>query len=72
MDTYDQTANGGTQRTDYSYKVSKNLFNNRVRAVIGGKFSTDADPTENLKENATICSSSCSGIPITKASSKVK
>ncbi|WP_302567828.1 translocation/assembly module TamB domain-containing protein [Alistipes indistinctus] len=51
VDTYDQTANGGTQRTDYSYKVSKNLFNNRVRAVIGGKFSTDADPTENLKEN---------------------
>ena len=51
VDTYDQTANGGTQRTDYSYKVSKNLFNTRVRAVIGGKFSTDADPTENLKEN---------------------
>ena len=51
VDTYDQTANGGTQRTDYSYKVSKNLFNNRVRTVIGGKFSTDADPTENLKEN---------------------
>ncbi|MFQ8806963.1 MAG: hypothetical protein ACLR8Y_20265 [Alistipes indistinctus] len=29
----------------------ENLFNNRVRAVIGGKSSTDADPTENLKEN---------------------
>ena len=29
----------------------KNLFSNRVRAVIGGKFSTDADPSQNLKEN---------------------
>ena len=42
-------ANG--QHTDYSYRLSKNLFNNRVRAVIGGKFSTDADPSQNLKEN---------------------
>lgn len=39
------------QRTDYSYRLSKNLFSNRVRAVIGGKFSTDADPSQNLKEN---------------------
>ena len=39
------------QRTDYSYRLSKSLFNNRVRAVIGGKFSTDADPSQNLKEN---------------------
>ena len=51
IDSYDETETGGTQRTDYSYKLSKNLFNNRVRAIIGGKFSTDADPTENLKEN---------------------
>ena len=39
------------QRTDYSYRLSKNLFSNRVRAVIGGKISTDADPSQNLKEN---------------------
>lgn len=39
------------QHTDYSYRLSKNLFSNRVRAVIGGKFSTDADPSQNLKEN---------------------
>ena len=45
-------ASGGVNsRTDYSYQLSKSLFNNRVKAVIGGKFSTDADPTENLKEN---------------------
>ncbi len=51
IDSYDETATGGTQRTDYSYKLSKNFFNDRIRAIIGGKFSTDADPTENLKEN---------------------
>lgn len=39
------------QRTDYSYRLSKNLFSNRVRAVIGGKFSTDTDPSQNLKDN---------------------
>lgn len=39
------------QRTDYSYRLSKSLFSNRVRAVIGGKISTDADPSQNLKEN---------------------
>ena len=52
IDTYDEmTASGQSQRTDYSYKLSKSLFNDRVRAVIGGSFSSDADPTENLKEN---------------------
>lgn len=52
IDTYDDAASGGVNsRTDYSYQLSKSLFNNRVKAVIGGKFSTDADPTENLKEN---------------------
>ncbi len=39
------------QRTDYTYRLSKNLFGNRVRAVIGGGISTNDDPTENLREN---------------------
>ena len=39
------------EHTDYSYRLSKNLFGNRFRAVIGGKFSTDSDPSENLREN---------------------
>lgn len=50
IDSYDESDPGG-QHTDYSYRVSKNLFGNRVRAVIGGSFSTDADPTQNLREN---------------------
>lgn len=50
IDSYDADDPGG-QHTDYSYRLSKNLFSNRVRAVIGGKFSTDSDPSENLREN---------------------
>ena len=50
IDSYGEDDPHG-QRTDYSYRLSKSLFSNRVRAVIGGKFSTDADPSQNLKEN---------------------
>ena len=50
IDSYGQDDPNG-QRTDYSYRLSKNLFSDRIRAVIGGKFSTDTDPTQNLKEN---------------------
>lgn len=52
IDSYDDEATGGRgNRTDYSYQLSKSLFNNRLKAVIGGKISSDADPDENLKEN---------------------
>lgn len=50
IDSYGESDPGG-QHTDYSYRLSKNLFGSRVRAVIGGSFSTDADPTQNLREN---------------------
>lgn len=50
IDSYGQDDPNG-QRTDYSYRLSKNLFSNRIRAVIGGKFSTDSDPSQNLREN---------------------
>ncbi len=50
IDSYGESDPGG-QHTNYSYRLSKNLFGNRVRAVIGGSFSTDADPTQNLREN---------------------
>ena len=50
IDSYGQDDPNG-QRTDYSYRLSKNLFSNRIRAVIGGKFSTATDPSQNLKEN---------------------
>lgn len=50
IDSYDQTDPNGA-RTDYSYRLSKKLFGNRVQISIGGKFSTGTDPSENLKEN---------------------
>lgn len=50
IDSYGEEDPNG-QRTDYSYRLSKNLFSNRVRAVIGGKISSDTDPSQNLKEN---------------------
>ena len=50
IDSYGQDDPNG-QHTDYSYRLSKNLFSNRIRAVIGGKFSTDSDPSQNLREN---------------------
>ncbi|MDD6209691.1 MAG: translocation/assembly module TamB domain-containing protein [Bacteroidales bacterium] len=52
INTYNEMSGGTeTSRTDYSYKLSKSLFDNRFRVIVGGRFSTDADPTENLKEN---------------------
>lgn len=50
IDTYD-AANAAAERTDYTYRISKTLFGNRMRAVVGGRIATDADPTENLREN---------------------
>ena len=50
IDSYGEDDPNG-QRTDYSYRLSKSLFGNRIRAVIGGKFSTDSDPSQNLREN---------------------
>ena len=50
IDTYDDGA-GGSERTDYSYRLSKSFFNDRVKAVIGGKYSSDADVNQNLAEN---------------------
>ncbi len=43
--------NTGTIRTDYTYTVSKSLFDNRLKFVIGGSYATDQDATQNLKEN---------------------
>lgn len=50
IDSYDQTDPNGA-RTDYSYRLSKKFFGDRMQIIIGGKFSTGTDPSENLKEN---------------------
>lgn len=52
IDQYDRTADGATSTTtSYSYKVSKTLFNDRVKIVVGGNYSTDSDMDENFSEN---------------------
>lgn len=50
--SYDDASAGpdGT-RTDYSYKLSKKFFDNRMRVSVGGKVSTGGDPNQNAAEN---------------------
>lgn len=52
VDQYDRTYEGNTSTTtSYSYRVSKSLFNDRVKIIVGGNYSTDADADENLSQN---------------------
>lgn len=52
FDQYDKTADGATSTTtSYSYKVSKSFLNDRFKIVVGGNYTTDADPDENLSQN---------------------
>ncbi len=52
IDQYDRTYEGNTSTaTSYSYKVSKSLFNDRFKIVVGGNYSTDADSDENFSQN---------------------
>lgn len=52
IDQYDKTLDGSTSTaTSYSYRVSKTLFNDRFKIVIGGNYSTDANSDENFSQN---------------------
>lgn len=52
IDQYDKTQGGTTSTTtSYSYKVSKTLFNDRFKIVIGGNYSTDAETDEDIAQN---------------------
>ncbi|MDE5944926.1 MAG: translocation/assembly module TamB, partial [Rikenella sp.] len=52
IDTYDDpTAGPEGTRTDYSYKLSKKFFDNRVRVSVGGKVSSGAETTQSVAEN---------------------
>lgn len=52
IDQYDSTTDGATSKTtSYSYRVSKTLFNDRFKIVVGGNYSTDADAEENFAQN---------------------
>ncbi|MDE6176820.1 MAG: translocation/assembly module TamB domain-containing protein, partial [Paramuribaculum sp.] len=52
VDQYDNSSDGsGRTTTSYNYRVSKTLFNDRFKIVIGGNYSTDADADENFSQN---------------------
>lgn len=52
VDQYDKTVDGqNSSTTSYSYQVSKSLFSNRFKIVVGGNYSTDASVDENFAQN---------------------
>ncbi len=52
IDQYSSTIQGNTSTaTNYSYQISKNLLNNRIRIVVGGSYTTDPQADENFAEN---------------------
>ncbi len=52
VDQYGSTIDGASSSAmQYSYKVSKTLFNDRFKIVVGGNYSTDADAEENFAQN---------------------
>ena len=44
MDSYKNAS--GEDVTDYSYQLSKSLFNDRFKVVVGGSYNPDISPTE--------------------------
>lgn len=47
VNQYDKTTDGvSSTETSYSYQVSKSLFNNRFKIMVGGNYSTDAADDE--------------------------
>ncbi len=52
VDQYDKTNDGSkSTTTSYSYRVSKSLFNDRFKIIVGGNYSTDANADENFSQN---------------------
>ncbi|MCM1029665.1 MAG: translocation/assembly module TamB domain-containing protein [Pseudoflavonifractor sp.] len=52
IDQYDKTQGGNTSTaTSYSYRISKNLFNDRFKIIVGGNYTTDANADENFSQN---------------------
>ncbi len=52
INQYDKTVDGAnTTAMNYSYQVSKSLFNDRFKIVVGGNYTTDAEADENFAQN---------------------
>lgn len=52
INQYDKTVDGAnTTAMNYSYRVSKSLFDDRFKIVVGGNYTTDAEADENFAQN---------------------
>lgn len=52
INQYDKTVDGtNTTSMSYSYRVSKSLFDDRFKIVVGGNYATDAEADENFAQN---------------------
>lgn len=52
IEQYDRTFDGSTSTTtSYSYRLSKSFADDRIKIIVGGNYSTDADTDENFSEN---------------------
>ncbi len=52
INQYDKTIDGANTTTmSYSYRVSKSLFDDRFKIVVGGNYATDAEADENFAQN---------------------
>jgi hypothetical protein len=56
LNTYQQSAEaGGGQRTDYSFRLAKRFYNDRLRLLIGGKVSSgNVKQNESFIDNASL------------------
>ena len=50
INQYEGTRTGGTE-TSYSYRLAKNLFNDRFKIAVGGEYSTEASAEQNFSQN---------------------
>ena len=52
IDNYNKTTDGSTSNTtSYSYQMSKSLFSNRFKIVVGGNYSTDTTSEDDIAQN---------------------
>ena len=51
INQYDRGGEGSSTVTSYSYNLSKSLFNDRFKIVVGGNYSTDASAEDNFSDN---------------------
>ncbi len=52
INQYEAGTNGRSKtETSYSYRLSKSLFNDRFKIVVGGEYSTDASSEVNFSQN---------------------